>query len=80
MKTVAGSSDTPALVPLPQKLERRSGSFALRAQTAILVDHASRQTGDYLAERLRSSTGYPLPITEPTNALSGQGSIVLTTT
>ncbi|MGO8828590.1 MAG: glycoside hydrolase family 20 zincin-like fold domain-containing protein, partial [Steroidobacteraceae bacterium] len=36
------------------------GAFKLTQDTHIFVDAASRETGKFLAERLRKSTGYPL--------------------
>ena len=59
----------PALVPLPQVLQTNAGSFTLcppqvipgapaPAPTAILVDGAGRETGEYLATLLFKSTGY----------------------
>jgi hexosaminidase len=49
-----------AIIPQPQKLESHDGSFKLSPDIKIVMDFASRETGDYLAERLRQSTGYPL--------------------
>ncbi|HXC34247.1 MAG TPA: family 20 glycosylhydrolase [Candidatus Acidoferrales bacterium] len=51
-----------ALVPLPQKVQRMDGAFTLNAQTRIYTDAASRKTAEFLAQRLRQSTGYPLPV------------------
>ena len=48
----------PALIPLPQKMECREGAFQLQPKTGIVVDGASKETGRYLAERLRSATGF----------------------
>ncbi|HEV2391928.1 MAG TPA: beta-N-acetylhexosaminidase [Verrucomicrobiae bacterium] len=70
----AGTSKTPALVPLPQKLEMRKGTFVLRPKTRIVVDAASRDTGDYLAQRLRHSTGFALPVVSDAKT---KGDIVL---
>src|SRR5690242_9577306 len=49
---------TPAIIPAPQKMELREGQFRLGADTSIYVDSASRETGEFLAAKLRQSTGY----------------------
>lgn len=51
-----------AVLPVPQKLEETGGAFRLKAGTAIVTDVASRDTADYLAQRLRRSTGYSIPV------------------
>ncbi|HEX3627207.1 MAG TPA: family 20 glycosylhydrolase [Verrucomicrobiae bacterium] len=51
-----------ALIPLPQKVQRLDGTFTLNAQTRIYADAASRTTAEFLAQRLRKSTGYPLKV------------------
>ena len=52
----------PAIIPAPVKMELGQGVFRLMATTRICTDAASRATGEYLAERLRKATGYPLPV------------------
>jgi hexosaminidase len=52
--------DEPALIPQPQKMERREGVFKLLPDTRIYTDRAASDTGDALASRLRLATGYPL--------------------
>jgi len=69
----------PALVPLPQKFESREGSFELGPETRIRVDSAARETGQYLAERLRTSTGYPFKVSTTSKAQVNKGEILLTT-
>lgn len=53
-------ANTPAVIPLPQKMELRDGAFQLTAGTRVYVDPASLATGHFLTERLRLSTGFPL--------------------
>jgi hypothetical protein len=65
---VASSASAPAIIPLPQKIEGRAGEFKLLPATRILADASSTGTGDYLAERLRKSTGYPLKVEALTSA------------
>jgi hexosaminidase len=55
--TALAAEPGPALMPLPQKLECREGAFHLQAKTRIVVDRDSRETGHYLADRLRQATG-----------------------
>jgi N-acetyl-beta-hexosaminidase len=76
---VASSASAPAIIPLPQKIEGRAGEFKLLPATRILADASSTGTGDYLAERLRKSTGYPLKVEALTSARIPEQSIVLTT-
>jgi hexosaminidase len=58
----AADTNTPAIIPLPQKIEMRDGQFPLTAGTRIYVDYGSRATGKILAERLRPATGFPLKV------------------
>ena len=60
--SAAASSAVPGIIPLPQKMERHPGEFTLQPATRILADASSRDTGEYLAERLRKSTGFPLKL------------------
>ncbi|HET7624472.1 MAG TPA: family 20 glycosylhydrolase, partial [Verrucomicrobiae bacterium] len=56
----APAAEEPAIIPLPQKMELQSGAFKLTRKTRILVDSdASRETANFLAEKLRKSTGFP---------------------
>jgi hexosaminidase len=54
-----------SLIPLPQKIEAREGTFALNRRTQIVVKEADSQAtfcAKYLAERLRNSTGYAFKV------------------
>ena len=55
----AADTNSPAIIPLPQKMEMRDGAFKLSPDTKIVTDFGSRETGKFLAGRLRKSTGYP---------------------
>jgi hexosaminidase len=55
----AGENDL-ALIPLPQKVEVSAGVFELDANTKIVADFGSRKTAEFLTERIRQSTGYPV--------------------
>jgi len=70
---------TPALIPLPQKMESGEGVFRLTPSTQILVDRASQDTGQYLADRLCKATGYSFNIISSTEPRSPSGSLMLTT-
>src|ERR1017187_10273808 len=52
----------PALIPAPQKMELLEGRFSLGPDTRIYVDAASRETGNFLAAKLRQSTGYKFKV------------------
>jgi len=79
MTASAFAGDTPALIPLPQKMECRDGAFKLQAKTRILTDTTARETGKYLVERLDKATGYNLKTATSTKAQPGKGTILLTT-
>jgi hexosaminidase len=75
---LAAFADNPAIIPLPQKMEMRVGSFTLTPDTHIRADSVSGETARFLAKRLRRATGYPLNIVS--NELDKiSGSILLTT-
>src|SRR6202035_4497405 len=80
----------PNIIPLPVTLQTRAGTFTLcpsqagspmpaHASMQILVDAASQQTGQYLADALFKSTGcqFQLASTTATNAV--KGAIIITT-
>ena len=77
----AADTNTPALVPAPQKFAPGEGVFPLKPDTIICTDRASVATGQQLAERLRKSTGYPLKVSSRLSAGSAiKNAILLTTT
>ena len=76
---LAADSSLPAIIPLPQKMERRAGAFELGPKTRIVVDPAARETGQYLANRLRQATGFPLELGTNAETPSVPGGILLTT-
>jgi hexosaminidase len=76
----AGSSNVPAIIPLPQKMELRDGAFQLNAGTCVYADSVSRATAKFLTDRLRPSTGYPLKVsTKHFDSAVFPGGILLTT-
>lgn len=76
---IAAGVAAPALIPVPQKLELRNGRFELVPETRIRVDSAARETGEYLATRLRACTGYPLKVSTTSKAQVNKGEVLLTT-
>ncbi len=52
------------LIPAPSRMETERGTFTLRADTAILTDEKSSDTGRLLAEMLQPATGYSLVVEE----------------
>ena len=56
----AANTNGLAVIPLPQKIEMRSGVFKLSPDVKIVTDFGSRETGKILAERFRKSTDYPV--------------------
>src|ERR1039457_2234174 len=79
MAASAFAGDTPALIPLLQKMECHDGAFQLQPKTRILSDATGRDTGKYLAERLSKATGYSLNASRSTKAQPIKGAILLTT-
>lgn len=73
------AAPTPALIPLPQKMECREGAFKLQPKTPVRTDAAARETGSYLAERLGKATGYSLKVGTSTKPQPIKGAILLTT-
>ncbi len=73
------ADQTPALIPLPQRIEAREGAFRLTPRTQIRVDRASQDTGQYLAERLRKATGYNLNAISSAQPRTPAVGVVLTT-
>src|SRR5437868_5524023 len=76
---IASAATAPAIIPLPQKMARHEGAFKLTPDTRVYVDAASRATADFLTERLRRATGYPLKISKKSAADAIPGVILLTT-
>jgi hexosaminidase len=79
MRALAAFRAAPAIVPRPKKLRRRWGKFRLGPENRIVADAVAQETGHYLAERLRTSTGYRLPVIASEGAARLRGDIVLTT-
>ena len=51
-----------ALIPIPEKLTPRSGSFALGATTSIAAGADLRVAAELLRDQLRPATGLPMAI------------------
>jgi len=68
-----------SLIPKPVSVTPTSGSFTLTNDTQILIKPANQELifiGDYLAGKLRSSTGYALPVT-PDTGVNEPGNLYL---
>jgi hexosaminidase len=71
----------PKIIPQPVSVTPASGTFTLNAQTAIRVPAGQeeiRRIGQYLSDRLRPATGFPLPV-KAISGRSASGQILLTT-
>ncbi|MDO8968169.1 beta-N-acetylhexosaminidase [Algoriphagus sp.] len=70
-KKQASLSDA-AIIPFPQEINNGSGIFQLTAETGIKLvgtsDHLTR-IGEHLAEKLRPSTGYDIPVSFDTGQI-----------
>ncbi len=74
----AANASSPAIIPLPQKMELHPGAFKLAADTHLYADSASGKTAQFLAARLREATGYPVNfVSSESNDM--RGNILLTT-
>lgn len=69
------------VVPIPVRCEPDAKPFVLTAKTRILVDHDATavQTASMLADRLRTASGFPLPVEQAAADTPRGGTIVLTT-
>ena len=70
------------LIPLPAFIQADQGAFALTGETSIYIEAGSaeiQRTGQYLAAKLRPSTGFELQVLPATEAPPA-GNIYLTTT
>ncbi len=70
-----------ALLPQPLRVERKAGAFALNRDTAILIDMGfadAASVGKQLADRIRRSTGFRLPVTPWDGKTATDNAIVLT--
>jgi hexosaminidase len=69
------------IIPAPERLTARSGEFAIRPDTRILLgssgDAELRRIADFLAVPLRRATGFELPVGEAPGEGIGRGQILL---
>lgn len=77
--TLSAEASGPAVIPAPKKMEIGKGQFLLAPVVHIVVDRDSGDTGQYLAAKLRASTGYPLLI-RTNNQLSPEKGVIQITT
>ncbi len=80
--TAKRSPTGPSIIPKPLRVEVGSGVFRLTAETKIIIDSKfseAREVGEFLAVKLRLSTGYPFDTGLSTGKVPG-GSILLRTT
>ena len=74
---LAAGTNTIAVIPQPQKVEIKDGVFHLAGTTTVYTDPGSRSTAEFLTERLRSGTRYPLKLsTKPFNTKNSFGAIL----
>jgi hexosaminidase len=79
VSALAAEPNGPALLPLPQSVEFREGSFSLGRDTRIAADAAATQTAEYLAGCLRKATGFKVALGKSREAAAAKGQILLTT-
>lgn len=78
LKAAASASSGVDIIPAPKSVHRQSGEFTLDSRTRIIVDETAKAAGDYLAERLRTATGFELPFLVQSSPSPGSRTIVLT--
>ncbi|MGA9120348.1 MAG: beta-N-acetylhexosaminidase, partial [Bacteroidota bacterium] len=64
----AGAAQELSIIPKPVRVVQQAGVFALTPDTKIVnlsAHHDARPTVEQLAVRLRTVTGYPLPVVSP---------------
>src|SRR5262245_42688486 len=77
LRDILTGKEAPALVPLPQKMAVHKDNFTLAPDTELVTDNDSCATAEYLANRLRRSTGYRIPILSGSSSGRQQPAIVL---
>src|SRR4051794_22532307 len=65
------------LVPQPAHVTTRAGAFTLSASTRIAVSPGAEGVGDRLAEVLRRSTGFALPVVTGVTGSKATGDVAL---
>ena len=71
----------PSVVPRPAKMEVGSGSFQLGPKTRIVLDSRfaeAQEAGEFLAAKLRRSTGFPLDIRPAAGQIPGDAILLRT--
>lgn len=71
----------PSVVPRPAKMEVGSGSFQLGPKTRIVLDSQfaeAQEAGEFLAAKLRRSTGFPLDIRPAAGQIPGDAILLRT--
>ncbi len=77
----ASQGATTNLIPMPVSLQSTGGSFTLASSAGIYVEPASAELtaiGQYLADKLKPSTGFAIPVLATTGA-PANGNLYLTT-
>ena len=81
LATTALAAPELAIIPQPQNIERAEGVFKLTPDLVIATDKVSKDTGKFLAERLRPATGYKIKTTSRKNPdQTLPGSVIILTT
>ena len=77
---IAKAAEKPlSLIPLPLKVERKTGEFTINSDTAILVTKDSADmanVGKLLAERIKKGTGFDLKVS-PTDSINAVPNAIL---
>jgi hexosaminidase len=63
--------ETPAIIPLPQKMESIPGSFQVRNGGKVIVDAGAEDTANYLAAEVHRRTGLNLEVVSNTGGEPG---------
>lgn len=68
--------NTVSIIPQPASIQKGNGGFSIERATTIFYNKAAAETASFIAELLRKSTGYPLPL-KLTKAQGSQQGIYL---
>ena len=63
MALATADTPAPAIIPLPVKMEVKTGVFTVTPETVIVADEASKATARQLSEFLKPATGFALAVT-----------------
>jgi hexosaminidase len=74
---VGAEREAPTIIPRPETMELRDGTFTFGPKTAIVVQSGTRRLGEYLAGLLKRPTGFALAIRDAATAAETADTVTL---